>query len=152
MDLTGIGTAATAVKDILGMFLPDKTEQEKAQLAATLTLAMGQQDTNRVEAGSASVFVAGWRPAVGWVCACALAMVYIPKALVLTIVWTYQAFVIVSAWKGVGVPPTLPAYPDMGVADLLGLLASLLGMGAMRMTETLNGKARATIGTPNDSP
>jgi hypothetical protein len=34
--------------------------------------AMGQIDVNKVEAASASLFVAGWRPAVGWGCVAAL--------------------------------------------------------------------------------
>ena len=31
-------------------------------------LAKGQLEVNKVEAASQSMFVAGWRPAVGWVC------------------------------------------------------------------------------------
>ena len=31
MDITGIGSAAQAVKDVVGMFFPDKTEEDKAK-------------------------------------------------------------------------------------------------------------------------
>ena len=47
-------------------FWPDKSEQEKQELAGTLMLLQGQLKVNEAEAGSGSLLVAGWRPAVGW--------------------------------------------------------------------------------------
>ena len=141
LDLTGLGEAATAVKGVLGMFFADKTEEDKARMAMAFAVIQAQTDTNKVEAGSTNWFVSGWRPAVGWVCAAALAMAYIPKASVLTIIWTYQCVLILSHWSGTGVPPVLPLYPDLGITDLIGLLMSMLGLGGMRMVEKLNGVA-----------
>ena len=66
-------------------------------------------------------------------------MVYIPKALVLTLIWAYQAIVIVHGWPGTGAPPTLPIYPDLGVTDLLGLMGSLLGLAGMRSFDKMQG-------------
>jgi len=40
---------------------------ELAKLAAETDLAKGQIEVNKVEAASSNLFVAGWRPAVGWV-------------------------------------------------------------------------------------
>ncbi len=140
LDVTGIGAAAQAAKGILGMFFADKTEEEKARIAAAFAVLQAQNDTNKIEAASPSFWVSGWRPAVGWVCASALAAVYIPKAMVLTIIWAYQAYVILNAWKGVG-PVALPAYPDLGVTDLIGLLMSMLGIGGLRTMEKLKDKA-----------
>ncbi len=45
---------------------------ELAQLAAETDLAKGQLAVNAAEAASGSLFVAGWRPAVGWICAVGL--------------------------------------------------------------------------------
>lgn len=102
-------------------------------------LLTGQIETNKAEAAHASRFVAGWRPFIGWVGGVSLGMVYIPKAMALTAIWTYQAVVIVSAWD-VGHPmPTLPLYPDLGVTDLLGLLGSLLGFGVLRSVDKRKG-------------
>lgn len=140
MDITGIGAAAEAVKGILGMFFYDKTEEEKARIAAVFAVVQAQNETNKVEAANPSFWVSGWRPGVGWVCAASLAMVYIPKALVLTFIWTYQCIVVLSVWHG-GQPPMLPAYPDLGVTDLLGLLMSMLGIGGLRTIEKLSSKA-----------
>jgi hypothetical protein len=126
LDISGIGTAATALKDILGMFFPDKTQEERNKMAAVMAVMQAQSDTNKVEAGSSSLFVAGWRPSVGWVCSISLGLMYIPKAIVMTAIWTKLA------WAAAAVGGVLPVYPDLGVADLLGLLMALLGMAGLR--------------------
>lgn len=67
------------VSNILDKFIEDK--DQKARLAHEIaTLAdkqaqeqvMGQLEINKTEAQHPSMFVAGWRPAVGWVCALAM--------------------------------------------------------------------------------
>src|SRR5512138_1293613 len=80
VDITGLGALATAAKGIADKFWPDKTEVEKAKLAEDLQVVMneynlsaGQIDVNKVEAASTNWFVAGWRPAVGWIGAFGLA-------------------------------------------------------------------------------
>lgn len=138
-DVSGIGEVASAAKSILGMFFADKTEEEKEKIAATFALMQGQLDVNKVEAASPSTFVAGWRPYIGWIAGTALGMVYMPKALVMTIVWTYEAFRIVSHWNGEASIPALPPYPDLGVTDLIGLLGTLLGMGTLRTIDKITG-------------
>lgn len=97
-------------------------------------------DPGKEEAASSSFWVSGWRPGVGWVCVAALAMVYIPKAVVLTFIWTYQCVVLLNAWHG-GALPVLPVYPDLGITDLIGLLMPMLGIGGLRTIEKLNSKA-----------
>jgi hypothetical protein len=116
------------------------TDEERAKLALEsrridAALQQGQIDTNKIEAAHPSRFVAGWRPAAGWVAAISLALAFMPKALVITGIWTYQAIVLVASWNGTGAPPVLPAFPDLGTTDLIGLLASLLGLGGMRSWE-----------------
>lgn len=154
-DLTGLGAAADSLRSVLGMFFPDKTEEEKGKIALALTIVQGQLEANKAEAQNPSTFVAGWRPAVGWVCVAALGMTFIPKALVLTILWTWQACALLHGWNGSAAMPALPPYPDLGVTDLIGLLMSLLGMGAMRSwdkqvgTDTKALAPRDQGGTPN---
>ena len=113
------------------------TDEERAKLALEerrldASLVQGQIDTNKAEAAHPSRFVAGWRPFIGWVGGVSLGMVYIPKALVLTLAWGYQAWTIMQRWDGSVPAPVLPPYPDLGVTDLLGLLGSLLGFGVLR--------------------
>lgn len=120
------------------------TDEERAKLALEdrridAALMGGQVETNKAEAAHASLFVAGWRPFIGWVGGVSLGMVYIPKALTLTGVWIYQAVTLYSHWDGTGVGPVLPQYPDLGVTDLLGLLGSMLGFGVLRTYEKKQG-------------
>lgn len=120
------------------------TEEEKMKLALQekamdVSLLQGQIEVNKEEAKHSSIFVAGWRPAAGWVAAASLGMLYIPKAVVMTSIWAYQAIVIVSQWNGLGVPPAVPEFPDLGVTDLIGLLLAMLGLGTMRSFEKTRG-------------
>lgn len=137
------GLADTVVKRIW----PDPTEAENAKLAmfqsemdAELKVVAGQLAINQAEASSSSILVAGWRPFIGWMGGFAFGLIYIPKAIVLTALWTYQACVFVSAWNGQGTP-NLPMFPDLGLTDVLGLLGGMLGIGTMRSLEKIKGVA-----------
>jgi len=99
-------------------------------LAAVGAVDAAQSNVNAIEAGSASLLKSGWRPAIGWVCAGALALNYWPRAIAGVTLWVIQC---VHAGQ-------LVAYPDLGVADLLGLVGSLLGMSTLRHLEVQQGK------------
>lgn len=79
---------------------------------------MGQVEVNKVEAGHRSIFVAGWRPAMGWVGAAALAMIYI-----------IQPFLELVQGKAV----------SLDVGELMVLIGGLLGFGGMRSFDKLKG-------------
>lgn len=115
-------------------------------------LQIGQQEINKEEAKHASLLVAGWRPALGWVCAQALWFYYVPRAALMSMIWAYAAFKTVAGWDGVGVMPPLPPFPEMGIADILGLVGTLLGSATLRHRETMSGKARAEPLTPFQNP
>tara|TARA_R110000868_G_C10799763_1_gene756976 strand:+ start:615 stop:1004 length:390 start_codon:yes stop_codon:yes gene_type:complete len=124
MDITGIGAAAEAAKSIIGMFFPDKTEAEKAQLAASLALIQGQLDTNKAEAASPSTFVAGWRPFVGWICGAGFAVQFVAGPL--------------AEWAAAlaGHPVK---FPQMDLGTMMPLLLGMLGLGGMRSFEKVQG-------------
>lgn len=148
--LGGAGGLVDSVGKIIDDVYTSDEERAAAQLESQkldTQLAMGVHETNKAEAQHASILVAGWRPAIGWVCAVSLAMVYIPKAAVLTGIWTYAAIVAVQQWTGLGMP-VLPPFPDLGVADLMALTGSMLGMAWMRSKETREGVAREEKLTP----
>lgn len=108
-----------------------------AQLNAHVQLMMGQLEINKEEAKSHNIFIAGWRPMVGWVGAISLALMYIPKAIVITVFWCYQVYLTLHS-PGV-IVPGLPPFPDLGTGDIIGLLMSILGVGAMRSWDKKNG-------------
>ena len=64
-----------AISPLLDKFIPDADQRNKlAHEIATMTqrqaheIAKAQIEVNKTEAGHKSLFVSGWRPAVGWVC------------------------------------------------------------------------------------
>ncbi len=118
----GIDLARTVVDKIW----PDKSEQERAQLAAAMQLVQGQLDINRTEAASSSVFVAGWRPAIGWICGAAFA-------------WNWVGLPVANfaaAWLA---HPLALAPADM--SEMLPVLMGMLGLGALRSFEKVRGVA-----------
>ena len=134
MDITGIGAVADLATTVVSKIWPDKSAEEQQQLAASLALIQGQMAINQVEAASPSLFVSGWRPGAGWVCVVTLALTFIPKAIVLTVMWCIHCWATIHAGD-IGLPP----YPDMGITDVFGLLGALLGIGGMRTVEKLKG-------------
>jgi hypothetical protein len=142
MDLSIFGGAVSSIANLVSKWIPDRTQEEQNKFIEELTVVngqiaavQGQIDTNKLEAASPSTFVAGWRPMVGWVGAVSLGLAYIPKEIVLTILWG------IGAYHTIANGSPLPQFPDLGITDLLGLLGSLLGFGALRSMDKVNGVA-----------
>jgi hypothetical protein len=127
-DITGLGSVADLAKDVIGRIWPNKTEQEKAELQAAMLVVQGQLQVNAVEAASSSVFVAGWRPFIGWVCGSACA-------------WNWIGLPITKAGMLLaGMAPLTLAPADL--TEMLPVLMGMLGLGALRTTEKIKGVAR----------
>jgi len=122
-----IGAAAQKLLDLI----PDPTARAKAAeeyqrevLAIAAKAEADQRDINKAEAASQSLFVAGWRPAIGWVCALALGFQYLLRPL---FSWGQNIW-----WPG------LPALPGLDEA-LWQLMFGMLGMGSLRTFEKTKG-------------
>lgn len=98
---------------------------EFKQIETELALATAQTDINKVEAANPNLWVSGWRPAIGWTSALALFTYYVPYCITATIIWAHLC------WT----TGTLAARPDLGIADLIGLVASMLGVASLRTYE-----------------
>ena len=122
---TGIGQVADLATTVINKIWPDKSEQEKQELAAALTVIQGQLDINKVEAGHQSIFVAGWRPFIGWVCGIALAYAALFEPV--------MRFIAKVAFSYTGEFPVIDH--DITMQVLLGLL----GLGAYRSWERVKG-------------
>ena len=123
-----------ALGTLVDRLIPDKAaaDRAKADMEAALVkaaneAALAQVEVNKIEAGHSSVFVAGWRPAIGWVCAAALAWAFIAAP--------------VATWgmAALGVRETLPA---IGTDNLFELVLAMLGLGGLRTFEKMRGVAR----------
>ena len=122
------------VAGLLDKFIPDA--DEKMKIAAELStmaerhaqeLAKRQLEVNKVEAASKSMFVAGWRPAVGWVCVLGMAM----------------NFIIVPLGNfGLSVADIQVVIPMIDTSQMMPVLMGMLGLGAMRTVEKVQKVSR----------
>jgi hypothetical protein len=82
---------------------------------------------NKVEAASRSVFVAGWRPFVGWACGVSLAWSYICQPIL--------TFALVQAGYGVELPA-------LDMSQMMPVLMGMLGLGGLRSFEKYKGVSK----------
>ena len=118
--------------ELIGKFVEDKDKKnELAHEIATMAerpaqeLAKGQLAINAEEAKSRNIFIAGWRPFVGWTCGLALFVHFlaIPMADVLTAYFGYAP----------------PSYPAFDMDTLMTVLLGMLGLGGLRTYEKQKG-------------
>ena len=125
--LASLSALIGPVSAILDKVIPDKDLREKlSHEIATMAerhsqeQVMAQIEVNKVEAAHKSLFVAGWRPAIGWICG--LALLY---------------STIISPILGIWV-----TVPDVDTSLLTTVLMGMLGLGAMRTFEKTKGVSR----------
>ena len=140
-DLTGLGSVFDFGSKVIDKIWPDKTQAEAAKvklfelqqsgelqrLAAETDLAKGQIEVNKIEAASSSIFVSGGRPFVMWVCGFALAYASIIEPIARFCASVFMGYT--------------GAFPVIDTMLTLQILGGLLGLGAMRMNEKINGVA-----------
>jgi Holin of 3TMs, for gene-transfer release len=125
-DLTGLGSVADLANTVVNKIWPDKSEAEKQQLAAAVSLVQGQLAINAKEAENPSLFVSGWRPALGWICGMACAWNWIGLKIA----------VFVAAYAG----HELKLAPA-DISEMMPILLGMLGLGGLRTMEKVNGVA-----------
>lgn len=134
-DWTGLGAVAKLVDGVVNRIWPDATETDRQKMALALAelqreadILTAQAATNQAEAGHSSLFVAGWRPALGWCIAVILAYSYVLYPLL--------AFALAALDSPVR-PPAL-ALDD----SLWQLILGMLGLAAGRTVEKIKGVSR----------
>ena len=115
------------VSNLLDKFIEDKDAKNAlAHEISTMAerhaqeLAKGQLEVNKVEAAHKNMFVAGWRPAIGWICGFAL-------------MYSTILSPILGIWYTV---------PPVDSSLLTTVLMGMLGLGAMRTVEKTKGVQR----------
>lgn len=127
MALDPLSAGLELASSVVARIWPDKTQQEREQLAAAVALVQGQLAVNAAEASSGSAYAAGWRPTVGYVCVAGLGYTFLAQPL---LPWF-------AAVAGVTVPPL----PQLDTNVLMTLLLGMLGIGGMRSVEKVKGVA-----------
>ena len=123
------------VTGLLDKFIEDK--DQKAKLAHEIaTLAekqaheslMGQLEINKEEAKHRSIFVAGARPFILWVCGFAFAYHFIMQPMILLFASLFSIEV--------------TGLPEFDMTSLMTVLGGILGLGGLRSYEKKNGVSR----------
>lgn len=127
---TNIATPVEAIGNVFDRLFT--SDEERLQAQAVLEKlqqhpAELQVELNKIEAAHRSVFVAGWRPAVGWICALAVGWAYIGHPLFL---WA------AALWS-----PSLQP-PAIHTDSLFELVLAMLGMAGLRSLEKAAGRTR----------
>lgn len=141
-----VDAAIDLVRDVGGKLIdrlwPDKIAQEKERAQAEfelfrltqvermtdkandLALAVAQIEVNKEEAKSANLFVAGWRPFIGWICGASFAYSFLIGPIVTQVSIAY----------GYNFP-----MPPIDMANMMYVLGGMLGLGGMRTYEKMKG-------------
>jgi hypothetical protein len=140
MNIPGLGQVISGIAS--GADELFTSDEERLKLAIEdkkidADLLKGQMSVNAVEAAHKSVFVAGWRPAIGWIGAIALAYQFVLYPL-LTWLWAVlQVNDLIP--KELSVPPVLPA------DALFSIVLGMLGIGGMRSFDKKSGTQTDSI-------
>lgn len=132
-----VGAALGLADSLIGL-IGDmwETDEEKARAKVAVISALSQVDLanlqlNMKEAEHPSIFVAGWRPSIGWTCAFAVFYQFVLHPL---ISWVFLA-------AGLGLPP-LPTFDTY----LWELMAGMLGIAGLRSYDKLRSTDTRSIG------
>jgi hypothetical protein len=122
------------VSGLLDKFIEDK--DKKNALVHEITtmaekhaqeLAKGKIEINKISAGHKSLFVSGWRPAVGWTCCLGMASNFLLIPLANFALALSKSTIVV---------------PLIDLSTMMPVLLGMLGLGAMRTVEKTKGVQR----------
>lgn len=138
MAIDPITSISETVGGIVKRIWPDPTEELRSQVEA-FGIAVESQiaihETNRAEAQHPSMFVAGWRPFIGWTCGFGLAYQFLAQPML--------------AW-GSGIWE-IPVPPALDTGTLTTVLTGMLGLAGMRSFEAFKGTKRSSWGPGKSS-
>ncbi len=126
MALDPVTAGISLLGDVINKVWPDKSEQEKTQMLAALSLVQGQMEINKAEAASSNPFTSGWRPFIGWICGAAFGIQFVFGPLA---VWGSRLY---------GHPVD---FPTMDMGSMMPVLLGMLGLGGLRTFEKVKGAA-----------
>lgn len=128
------GEGVAAVGGVIdSLFTSDEERLDKQTMMMRVEQApkMMMSQISLKEAGHRSLFVAGWRPFIGWTAGLSLAFYFIPQYIM-------GAYIFVNSYINTGNIIEYPVKPDAA----LELVIALLGLGALRTFEKLNNVSR----------
>ena len=126
-----LGSLVQPVTGLLDKFIEDKDQKNKlAHEISTMAerhaqeLAKGQLEINKAEAQSRNIFVAGWRPFIGWTCGVAMAYNYVIHPIMIFVLAQLDYLV---------------ALPALDLGEMMPVLMGMLGLGGLISFEKYKG-------------
>lgn len=126
MDVTGVGAVADLASSVINKIWPDKSEQERQQLALVVSMVQGQIAANAAQAANPNWFVSGARPFIMWVCGAGCAWNWIGLPI--------GKFVLALFGVTISLSPA-------DLSEMMPLLLGMLGLGGLRTVEKIQGVA-----------
>tara|TARA_R100001594_G_scaffold20358_2_gene39298 strand:- start:422 stop:823 length:402 start_codon:yes stop_codon:yes gene_type:complete len=126
-----LGSLVEPVTGLLDKFVEDKDQKNRlAHEISTMAerhaqeLAKGQLEINKAEAQSRNVFIAGWRPFLGWTMGFAMAYNYVIQPIAIFVLGQLNYLV---------------ALPALDMTEMMPVLLGMLGLGGLRTYEKKKG-------------
>jgi hypothetical protein len=137
VNILGISSVVESVGKVIGDLHTSDKERMELELESKRidqAIDLGQMEVNKVEAANQNLFVAGWRPAIGWIGAGAMFYQFLLYPI---LVWAW-------VWlQAEGYVPREVKPPPMLDTDALWvILSGMLGIAGMRSFEKSRGVAR----------
>ncbi|WP_428247201.1 3TM-type holin [Ferrovibrio sp.] len=133
------GAAIAAPVEAVGNALDKLFTSDDERAAANIVMEKLRQqpgalqvELNKMETASGSLFIGGWRPAIGWVCAISLAFFYWPQFSLAAVMWVRLC------WELRQLEP----YPVTEISGLMELVIAMLGLAGLRTFEKFGNKAK----------
>ena len=120
-----------AVGNVLDKLFTSKDEKltnEEVSMRLMNEPSIAQVELNKIEAKHRTIFVAGWRPFIGWICGYALLYNFIIRDI---------ASWIIAVWF-----PTIKHPPELAITHLMTVLMGMLGIGGLRTYEKMKGVSK----------
>ena len=114
-----LGAAGALAKDIRTAITGQAPVDPEKLMALEVQISIAQAEINKAEASHPSIFVAGWRPFIGWVCGLGIAMEFMVRPMVQ---WFRHE-----------------ELPVLDVTQLIALVIAMLGVAGYRTIEKANG-------------
>ena len=134
--LLAAGPIASGLFGLIDKLFTSEDERMAAKLKVLELEKSGelaQIAVNAQEARHDSIFVAGWRPFIGWVCG-------------LAFTWAFLLYPVLSFFVvAFGIPVNLTLVPELELAAMMPVLMGMLGLGAMRSWEKREGVSRERL-------
>lgn len=126
-----VETGLEVLGKVIDRVWPDPQQAAAAKLklvemeqSGELAVILAQLKVNEVEAANQSIWVAGWRPAVGWVCALAFFYKFVFAPLFVLLLTTFGLNIVL---------------PVLDFTEMSTILLGMLGIGGLRTVEKLKG-------------